>query len=276
MTAALFRQDWVSTRKMLTAIFAAATLIVALCAALATFTPPVLSVMATVFGAGGTALVLPGLLLALTWHYWQSMYGRRGYFTMTIPVRGSVLFWTKILFAETVITVGLLWTAIAAYVLFAAQAINTGTSVGELFAPIYAQLSSQPGVTTIVWFVGILMVTQFWIMVIEGAAVMSIGAESRFNHLGFAAPVIGWLALNVISQILTLITMLLVPFALVLTGPGLGSIKVQNGVHLLVESFGTSAPQELLPLGFIPAVIAIVITLAIWGTNSVERHTSLR
>ena len=51
-------------------------------------------------------IAMPAIVLVqIAVEYWQSMYGQRGYLTMTVPVRGRVHFAAKALYACVVVLV---------------------------------------------------------------------------------------------------------------------------------------------------------------------------
>ena len=60
-------------------------------------------------GISGSTVMLAYALCALTpaacviaamADYWKTLYGQRGYFTMSLPISGTVIFWAKITLPE--------------------------------------------------------------------------------------------------------------------------------------------------------------------------------
>ena len=73
--------------------------------------------------------------------YWASMYGARGYLTMSLPVRGRVIFAAKTLYA----VIAVLASAVVATLLmigwFAAYAHLLGMTPGDFFEPVRQMIS---------------------------------------------------------------------------------------------------------------------------------------
>ncbi|MFP3813758.1 hypothetical protein, partial [Bacillus sp. SIMBA_005] len=68
-------------------------------------------------------------------------------------------------------------------------------------------------------FLAIALSLQLIYLVIVGAALMSIGASARSNHLGFGAPVIGGVVTYVVMTAVSFVAMLLVPLGIAIGGP---------------------------------------------------------
>lgn len=115
--------------------------------------------------------------------YWASMYGARGYLTMSLPVRGRVIFAAKTLYA---VIAGLVSAAVAALLgvgWLATYVHLRGTTLEELLQAV-RQMISMVGAGILVFY-GLAVVGNAVVTIIEVAAVMSIGAQGRWNRLGF-------------------------------------------------------------------------------------------
>ena len=203
--------------------------------------------------------------------YWQSMYGQRGYLTMVIPVRGRQIYAAKVAY-------GVLASAVTAVVgaagLLATYLINAhiqGVGLSQAWEPV------REAVETIGVWRGLLLALTALLMclawMIMYTALMSIGAQGRWNHLGLAAPVIGFIILYAVSQVVVLVSMLLVPLSIDLTTGELGT-----GLMLgpFLESVRTDTDPRILGLGFIPATWILAAALGWWAVRAIENHTSLR
>ena len=156
--------------------------------------------------------------------YWASMYGARGYLTMSLPVRGRVIFAAKTLYA----VIAVLASAAVAMLLgvgwFASFAHLLGVTLEEFLQPV-RQMISEMGTGTVL-FCGLVLVESYVLVVIEVAAVMSIGAQGRWNRLGFGAPAIGLVILYAVNQVVALAATLLLPLSLDMTSGRIGRAHV--------------------------------------------------
>ena len=144
---------------------------------------PVLSSMLLV-GAFVALVAMPAVVSVQAGiEYWTSMYGARGYLTMSLPVKGRSVFAAKTLYAVIAVLasaavatlLGIGWLASYAYLL--------GTTLEQFLEPV-RQMISMVG-TGVLTFYGLTVVEGIVVMIIEVAAVMSIGAQGRWNRLGF-------------------------------------------------------------------------------------------
>lgn len=276
MTGTLFAQEFRTTRKALLTAVGVTLLVAAMSLALAALRVPVLGGVGLVVGIIAVVLVTPLTMGLLVASYWRTMYGREGYFTMTIPVRGRTLFAAKVLYGLTATVAAVVITLGAAAGAVAALALSQGNDVSEAFHGLWDSIhAAGPSV----WIIVVAAVLQLVYTVVAGAALMSIGAQGRFNHLGFGAPVIGAVILYVVMQVVGLAAMLFVPLSVRLTGPDAGTL-VRHGMYdaFVVALQNPSGSDDLgvLGLGILLVSVAATVVLAWWGARSVERHTSLR
>ena len=57
---------------------------------------PGLSGTMTMFGYLMCVAIPVGIAISGMSDYWKTLYGQRGYFTMTLPVSGAVIYWAKV------------------------------------------------------------------------------------------------------------------------------------------------------------------------------------
>lgn len=216
----------------------------------------------------GTPLVV-GIQVAA--EYWSSMYGQRGYLTMTLPVRGRALYLAKALYA---LFVGLAVTAvgvagIVAWVLVSALAMgaDAATAWGQV-ADVFGSVG--PGWTLFMVATAVLMVAN---LVLEVFAVMSIGAEGRWNRLGFGAPMIGFVIVYIANQVVSMVSTVLIPFGI---DSRTGSVQMRIMLPELIDAVRTGAEVTYVGMGALIAGPIMALLMAWWAIHSIERRTSLR
>ena len=203
--------------------------------------------------------------------YWQSMYGQRGYLTMLIPMRGRVQFAAKSLYACVVALVESAICLGGLVAWFAVLAHSTGSTIGDVLRPVlWAIETAGPGKTTL--FVLIMLIGLFS-LVIEVGAVMSIGGQGRFNHLGFGAPMVGLVLLYAVNQVLALIAVLFVPLSMDVTT---GDFTSQMMWPQFLEALRTGVQPSVIGVGSVVVGPVLAVVLAWWAVRAIEQHTSLR
>ena len=232
---------------------------------------PVLTPFAMLLAA--MAFIAPafGIFVHCLVEYWQSMYGLRGYLTMVLPVRGRLIYTAKVgygLVATAVSTVVDMARLLANYLISANIA---GLGLAEAYEPLRRALEALGiGRAVLLVVVALLMCLSWMVM---DTALMSIGAQGRWNHLGLGAPVIGFVILYAVSQVVVLASMLLVPFSIDLTTGALGT-ELMLGPFL--ESVRTGVDPRILGLGFLPATWILAAIMGWWAVRAIEAHTCLR
>ena len=219
-------------------------------------------------------IAMPAIVLVqIAVEYWQSMYGQRGYLTMTVPVRGRVLFTAKALYACAMALVAGALDLAGLVAWFAVLAHATGTTLGEVLAPLRDALTvggSGPALATffiVSSLVGLLTVS------VGIGAVMSIGAQGRFNHLDIGAPLIGIVLLYVGNQVLALASTLLLPVSLDITT---GDVVARMMLSQFLETFRTGVQPTVIGMGSVVVGPRLAGVLAWWAVGAIERHTCLR
>ncbi len=279
MMSALISQELRTSRRMLLGTLGTIVLVAALSLVLAALRVPLIGSAGLVVGILASLLLVPAALAVLAIRYWQSMYGREGYFTMSIPVRGRGLFWAKTLYALLVAVVAAAISALGLATAMVVLGISQGLSTAAAFESLRGTLDSLGA--PMLWFLAVVLLVQLVFAVLCGAAIMSIGAEGRFNRLGFGAPLLGWVGLYVFMQAAGLAAMLFVPLGLTIGGPDAGTLVAQGMLQEFIDALrnpgaGGQQQVDVLGLGVIPLTIAVTALLAGWGVRSIERRTALR
>lgn len=278
MIGTLIAQDFRATRKSIFAVVGIALLVVVISLTLTVLRVPVIGGIGLVVGivaAAALSVILLGLLVE---YYWRTMYGREGYFTMTVPVRGRVLFLAKVLYGLVVALVGAALSAAGLVGAAVAFALSQGLEPFDFLRTGLGMV--EPWVA---WFAAAALLLQIVYLVVVGAGIMSIGAQGRYNHLGFGAPLLGAVIVYLVMQVVTFAAIMVIPVGIIMVGPDAGTIVPRGMMAEFIAAIGGDAPaaagggqSQVLGLGFVFTSAALIALMAWWGVRAVERHTSLR
>ena len=230
-------------------------------------------------GISGSTAVLAYALCALTpvacaiaalADYWKTLYGQRGYFTMSLPVSGKVIFWAKNtrIAIECLLALALAVGGIIAVA--SAAAWSDGISLAEYTAGPRSVVAGMPTSTVVIMIVVQVLVSLSWL--VQGSAVMSIGAEGRFNHMGFGAPIIGFVPLYIVNQVLSTVGTFFLPLSV--TTDGHFSTEIMWTSYL--ATMGTEGHPNVIGIGSYVLVPLFALVMGLWASRSIEKHTSLR
>ena len=230
-------------------------------------------------GISGSTAVLAYALCALTpvacaiaalADYWKTLYGQRGYFTMSLPVSGKVIFWAKNtrIMIECLLALALAVGGILAVA--SAAAWSDGISLAEYTAGPRSVVAGMPTSTVVIMIVVQVLVSLSWL--VQGSAVMSIGAEGRFNHMGFGAPIIGFVLLYIVNQVLSTVGTFFLPLSV--TTDGHFSTEIMWTSYL--ATMGTEGHPNVIGIGSYILVPLFALAMGLWASRSIEKHTSLR
>ena len=230
-------------------------------------------------GISGSTAVLAYALCALTpvacaiaamADYWKTLYGQRGYFTMSLPISGRVIFWAKItrIAIECLLALALAVGGILAVA--SAAAWSDGISLAEYTAGPRSVVAGMPTFTVALMIAAQLILAMSWI--VQGCAVMSIGAQGRFNHLGFGAPIIGFVLVYVVNQVLSTVGTFFLPLSV--TTDGHFSTEIMWTSYL--ATMGTEGHPNVIGIGSYVLVPLFALIMGLWASRSIEKHTSLR
>ena len=230
-------------------------------------------------GISGSTAVLAYALCALTpvacaiaamADYWKTLYGQRGYFTMSLPISGKVIFWTKNIriMIECFLALALAVGGILAVA--SAAAWSDGISLAEYTAGPRSVVAGMPTSTVVIMIVVQVLVSLSWL--VQGSAVMSIGAEGRFNHMGFGAPIIGFVLLYIVNQVLSTVGTFFLPLSV--TTDGHFSTEIMWTSYR--ATVGTDGQPNVIGIGSYILVPLFALILGLWASRSIEKHTSLR
>ena len=230
-------------------------------------------------GISGSTAVLAYALCALTpvacaiaalADYWKTLYGQRGYFTMSLPVSGKVIFWAKNIRIMIECLLALVLAVGGIIAVASAAAWSDGISLAEYTAGPRSVAAGMPTFTVVIMIVVQVLVWLSWL--VQGSAVMSIGAEGRFNHMGFGAPIIGFVLLYIVNQVLSTVGTFFLPLSV--TTDGHFSTEIMWTSYLATR--GTEGHPNVIGIGSYVLVPLFALVMGLWASRSIEKHTSLR
>lgn len=274
MMTQLLRHQFRSTWRTLGSVVGVIALVALVSLAAALLRLPLLGPLGQGVATAALIGLVPVVLVVLAVDYWQTMYGREGYFTMSLPVRGRELLAAKTLHAALVALVTTLLACGGAVLVVVARARLDRVPVGEALSGWWDTMGSLPG--GMVWLVLVGVVLYLVALVVQVASVLSISAEGRFNHLGAGAPLIGLVILYLVNQLVSMVAMLWLPVGVLLQGPDAGQLVARGMWGGFVEAVRTGADPDVVGLGSLPAGVVVAALLAWWAVRSIEHHTSLR
>ena len=189
---------------------------------------------------------------------------------MSLPVSGKVIFWAKNtrIAIECLLALALAVGGIIAVA--SAAAWSDGISLAEYTAGPRSVVAGMPTSTVVIMIVVQVLVSLSWL--VQGSAVMSIGAEGRFNHMGFGAPIIGFVLLYIVNQVLSTVGTFFLPLSV--TTDGHFSTEIMWTSYL--ATMGTEGHPNVIGIGSYVLVPLFALAMGLWASRSIEKHTSLR
>ena len=230
-------------------------------------------------GISGSTAVLAYALCALTpvacaiaalADYWKTLYGQRGYFTMSLPISGKVVFWAKNIRIMIECLLALVLAVGGIIAVASAAAWSDGISLAEYTAGPRSLVAGVPTSTVVIMIVVQVLMALSWL--VQGSAVMSIGAEGRFNHMGLGAPIIGFVLLYIVNQVLSTVGTFFLPLSV--TTDGHFSTEIMWTSYR--ATMGTEGQPNVIGIGSYVLVPLFALILGVWASRSIEKHTSLR
>ena len=230
-------------------------------------------------GISGSTAVLAYALCALTpvacaiaalADYWKTLYGQRGYFTMSLPISGKVVFWAKNIRIMIECLLALVLAVGGIIAVASAAAWSDGISLAEYTAGPRSLVAGVPTSTVVIMIVVQVLMALSWL--VQGSAVMSIGAEGRFNHMGLGAPIIGFVLLYIVNQVLSTVGTFFLPLSV--TTDGHFSTEIMWTSYR--ATMGTEGYPNVIGIGSYVLVPLFALVMGLWASRSIEKHTSLR
>ncbi|MDO5697420.1 MAG: hypothetical protein Q4G51_05540 [Dermatophilus congolensis] len=273
MKRTLFVHEYLRTRGFLAGLFALSAAVVAAGTLLMALPINVLAGLGAVIAVITVSVFMPIVTFDLAIDYWRSAYGRGGYLTQSLPVKGSTIFAVRLAYGAVALLVALVVNLLlAAPVALVAAGKAAPEGVGAVEYITTTLQAADPPVSWGVAAVGalILFVSAFGYLVTFYFAV-SFGNESRFARLGVAGPIVVWFAVYVLMQVAAIAGIALIPAGIDYVNGGFTLVS-RNWMEVLFEQQQTTG----MPFGFIPVSVVVVAAL-IWRTaHSWNHKVSLR
>ncbi len=274
MVRTLIRHEYHRTRKQFGILIGLATLGVVLAFLLSSTAWPVIANMSAVLGFLITGAFLVVLVLGLAVDVYRSGFSRQGYLTHALPVPGPTILWTKLGWASLLMISGLVWFGGALLVSMMSMQLAAGSPVAEVWSQMRTTLGDVlAGTPTWLWVCGILVIVSMALCyVVQVYFAVSVGSEKRFHRMQAGGPVLLYALVYLVMQLVMLLGIALVPVGLVLAG------ELRLVTFDLATLFGNAgnAGSEVMPLGFLPALLLLTVVL-LWRTVvSWRRKVALR
>lgn len=272
MVRTLIKHEALRTRQRILLLFGGATLFTAVGSLVAALNAPLLSPLGLALAVIATLGLFPTLQLLLGLDYWRTSYREFGYFTQTIPARGSTIYLTKLAWAFLMSLAALLWSALNGLILWAGIVATQNLEFGLLFiglSTFWRELVTvMPGWAWPLATAATLMFLAFPLLQYFFAA--SLGSEHRLRRFGFGGVVIAWFAAYLVIQIGSFLSFLALPIGFGMEGDRLGFVRLSAR-----QLFENQPAPDAMPVGFI-AVFALAAALLVWRTAlSWERKVHL-
>jgi hypothetical protein len=268
----LLKHELLRTRAMLGIVAGAAVLVAAAGALFAATGWPVLAPLGTLLVVGAVFGLVPAAQIVLAVAYWRSGYGREGYLTQTLPVRGSAIYWSKTLWAWLVSLVGVALGVGMALAVSPLLARGAGTAWADVLRGLrqsWGMLTEMaPGWAVVAVALALVALVLIWPVQYFFAA--SIGSQAPLNRLGVGGPVLVWLGVYFVTQVVTFASFAAVPLAVGVDGGRLSVVRFDLFAEMVAGS-----PADVMPIGFLPALLLVALLCIGWTVRSWNRRVSL-
>lgn len=283
MVTTLITHDFIRTRGLL---FAATGIVLTMAGVLSASTyllsnvradsGPGLAGVTWGFGLVLTFGFLPLVQLWLGVDLYRSSFSRRGYFVQTLPMKGTSILTAKYLWALLVTAFALVVSLLLGLLSVAGATRVTGASIGDLWDTLMELIRTanlSPGAWAIVIAFGLVYLLQG---VIQYYFCVAFGSESWINKLGMAGPILVWVGVYVVMQLVGLLS-LVMPGTLIVGDGGI-EFSWQSFFGPALDSSFTNSAQgaPVLPAATI-GLMVIGFAVMIWRSYvSADRKIDLR
>lgn len=213
---------------------------------------------ALILGMLAVALAITLVQVFLVYDYWRSSHSAAAHLIHSVPVRGGRIYWVKLGWGALAMLAASIWCVVLWFVMFAQSLTGSfSQAFDEVLSATRQVLAMLPG-----WLI-LAIVAFFLLATVLSLAqyhfAIAVGSESWINRLGAAGPVLVYLATMVVLQVLTAVSLLVLPFGVGAATPG-GPV----GLHT-VSVADLAAGSEVVPVGFV-LVLALATVVMVWRT----------
>ena len=213
--------------------------------------------------------------------YYRSLYTDEGYLTHTIPVRAGSLLGSKVLTSFVWIIISIFISIVVFVVMLIYFSKANGSSIGELYNEIQALIGFETMDIVIAALIGFVFVSFSILMQLaQMFFAMSFGSLARFQKLSIAGPIICYLILNFVLEMLIMVAMVFIPFGIEVQ-MGADQLPVQGGTRFVARGMLhmiRNPETQNIVFGIGGLVFALIAMVALyWETYSIiKKRTSLR
>lgn len=110
---------------------------------------------------------------------------------------------------------------------------------------------------------------------------ISKGSEARFHHLGVGGPIVVYLILYAVQQLVSVVALLLIPLGIQITNPAGQlpefSLVYESSLSMFNEMLsGADSNTAVIGIEIVPVAVLFSFLLLVLTINSHRRHTSVR
>lgn len=217
--------------------------------------------------------------------YYKNLYGQEGYLMFTLPVKSSHLLLSKVLVSFIWIMLSYVVLAVAILFILASVGWRQGLGLQEQIQGIFSfvdAVGTSPVMIALACLIGYAILGTLYLLAQVFFAI-TVGSLSRLHKMGLAAPILTYLVLYFILQLLTLAAMIIIPIGIQFTPTDVGGL---SNVHLVLKGMGSmlvngfngtaDGQTVVIGLGFVLVDVLGMIALYIATSKIMAKHTSLR
>ncbi|GAB96009.1 hypothetical protein BJY21_003650 [Kineosphaera limosa] len=270
----LLRHEVARTRGPLGVVVLGTSLFAVVGALIATTPIYVLANLGLILGFGAAGALPPIALIVLAIDYWLSAYGRTGYLTQSLPLRGSRIYAARLLYGSLVGVAATVWAlalALLPALAAAREAADPGQGAVAFLVKNVREVIAPVGALWWLFFaaLGVALIVSYLAQYYFAA---SIGSEGRLGAMGPAGPVLVWFCVYLLMQVLAGVGLFAVPVGVGMSGGSLGFVPMDLWGALVANQ----PPPQGFPLGFLVPMLLVSALLAWRTAYSWDRKVSLR
>ncbi len=283
MIRTILKHEFIRTRGMLATVLGAATASLVLGCLLMVLRIPVIDGFGVLLTLLPLVALIPAVQIMLAVDFWQSSFQSSGYFTHSIPTKGSTIFWAKLLWSmiATAITlaIGFLLFCLAWFTLANSPAAksmgisdpNPFTAMGALFQTFSAAVP-MPVLIGIV--IPLALLALFFVWPVYYAFAATIGSTGRLGRMGFGGPVIAAICVWIAGQVIGFVCILAVPL-------GVNFVPLESGnppeliAYSPIDDLVNNVDREVMPIGVILGMFVVLAACLVLSHRSWNKHVTL-